>query len=134
MKWSLVGPAMIYVSVDHPVLDKAALPSLELLLYGASAMSPSRLVEGIERIRPVFSQLYGQTERYPVSVLRKADHDPKTPELLLSCGFPIAVCDVKILDDGDQEVQTGEAGEICVRAPHVMAEYWKRPEQSAETL
>ena len=29
---------------------------------------------------------------------------------------------------------TGEAGEICVRAPHVMAEYWKRPEQTAETL
>ncbi len=54
------------------------LSSLELLLYGASAMSPSRLVEGIERIGPVFSQLYGQTECYPVSVLRKADHDPKT--------------------------------------------------------
>jgi len=50
-----------------------------LLLYGASAMSPSRLVEGIERIGPVFSQLYGQTECYPVSVLRKADHDRKTP-------------------------------------------------------
>ena len=97
-------------------------------------MSPSRLVEGIERIGPVFSQLYGQTECYPVSVLRKADHDPKTPELFLSCGFPIAACEVKILDDDDREVATGEAGEICVRAPHVMAEYWKRPEQTAETL
>jgi len=97
-------------------------------------MSPRRLVEGIERIGPVFSQLYGQTECYPVSVLRKADHDPKTPELFLSCGFPIAACEVKILDNDDQEVETGEAGEICVRAPHVMAEYWKRPETTAETL
>jgi fatty-acyl-CoA synthase len=82
----------------------------------------------------VFSQLYGQTECYPVSVLRKADHDPKTPELLLSCGFPIAACEVRILDDNDQEVKTGEAGEICVRAPHVMAGYWKRPDITAETL
>ena len=41
---------------------------------------------------------------------------------------------VKLLDDDDREVATGEAGEICVRAPHVMAEYWKRPEQTAETL
>ena len=32
------------------------------------------------------------------------------------------------------EVATGEPGEICVRATHVMAEYWKRPEQTAETL
>ncbi|MBN8991200.1 MAG: AMP-binding protein [Rhizobiales bacterium] len=134
INFTLFVPTMIYVMLDHPALDKTDLSSLELLLYGASAMSPSRLVEGIERIGPVFSQLYGQTECYPVSVLRKADHDPKTPELFTSCGFPIAACQVKILDDSDQEVATGEAGEICVRATHVMAEYWKRPEQTAETL
>jgi fatty-acyl-CoA synthase len=134
INFTLFVPTMIYVLLDHPSLEKTDLSSLELLLYGASAMSPSRLVEGIERIGPVFSQLYGQTECYPVSLLRKADHDPKTPELFLSCGFPIAACDVKILDDQDREVETGEPGEICVRAPHVMAEYWKRPEQTAETL
>ena len=38
-------------------------------------MSPTRLLEGMERIGPVFSQLYGQTECYPISLLRKADHD-----------------------------------------------------------
>ena len=134
INFTLLVPTMIYVLLDHPHLSKTDLSSLELLLYGASAMSPSRLVEGIERIGPVFSQLYGQTECYPVSVLRKADHDPKTPELFLSCGFPIAACEVKILDDNDQEVATGEAGEICVRASHVMAEYWKRPDITAETL
>ena len=134
INFTLFVPTMIYVLLDHPSLDKTDLSSLELLLYGASAMSPSRLVEGIERIGPVFSQLYGQTECYPVSVLRKADHDPRTPELFTSCGFPIAACQVKILDDDDQEVATGQAGEICVRATHVMAEYWKRPEQTAETL
>lgn len=134
INFTLFVPTMIYVLLDHPSLPKTDLSSLELLLYGASPMSPSRLIEGIERIGPVFSQLYGQTECYPVSVLRKTDHDPKNPELFLSCGFPIAACDVRILDENDQEVATGDAGEICVRAPHVMAEYWKRPEQTAETL
>ncbi len=134
INFTLFVPTMIYVLLDHPALGRTDLSSLELVLYGASAMSPTRLVEGIERIGPVFSQLYGQTECYPVSVLRKADHDPKQPELFLSCGFPIAACEVKILDDNDQEVAQGEAGEICVRAPHVMAEYWKRPEITAETL
>jgi fatty-acyl-CoA synthase len=131
---TLLVPTMIYVMLDHPALDKTDLSSLELLLYGASAMSPSRLVEGIERIGPVFSQLYGQTECYPVSLLRKADHNPKMPEMFLSCGFPIAACQVRILDNDDQEVATGEAGEICVRATYAMAEYWKRPETTAETL
>lgn len=134
INFTLFVPTMIYVLLDHPSLPKTDLSSLELLLYGASPMSPSRLIEGLERIGPVFSQLYGQTECYPASVLRKADHDPKNPELFLSCGFPIAACQMKILDDDDREVATGEAGEICIRASHVMAEYWKRPEQTAETL
>jgi fatty-acyl-CoA synthase len=134
INFTLFVPTMIYVLLDHPRLDHTDLSSLELLLYGASAMSPSRLLEGIERIGPVFSQLYGQTECYPVSVLRKKDHDPNTPDLFLSCGFPIAACEVRILDEADQEVKTGEPGEICVRATHVMAEYWKRPEQTEETL
>ena len=134
INFTLLVPTMIYVLLDHPTLGKTDLSSLELLLYGASAMSPSRLVEGIERIGPVFSQLYGQSECYPVSVLRKSDHDPKTPELFLSCGFPITACEVRILDEDDQPVETGKAGEICVRAPHVMSEYWKQPEQTAETL
>ena len=134
INFTLFVPTMIYVLLDHPALARTDLSSLELLLYGASAMSPSRLVEGIERIGPVFSQLYGQTECYPVSVLRKVDHDLGMPELFLSCGFPIAACEVKILDGDDREVETGEAGEICVRAPHVMAEYWKRPETTEETL
>src|SRR3954454_24350635 len=134
INFTLFVPTMIYVLLDHPALDSTDLSSLELLRCGAAAMSPSRLVEGIERIGPVFSQLYGQTECYPVSVLRKPDHDPKTPELFLSCGFPVSACQVKILDDDDREVATGEAGEICVRASHVMAEYWKRPDTTAETL
>jgi acyl-CoA synthetase (AMP-forming)/AMP-acid ligase II len=60
---------------------------------------------------------------------------PRSPaELFESCGFPIACCEVRILDDDDREVPAGTAGEICGRAPHVMAEYWRRPEQTAETL
>lgn len=131
---TVLVPTMIYVMLDHPGLDGADLSSLELLLYGASPMSPSRLTEGLARIGPVFSQLYGQTECYPACVLRKADHDPKRPDLFESCGFPIAACDVRILDAEDRELPAGEAGEICIRAPHVMAGYWQRPAETAETL
>jgi fatty-acyl-CoA synthase len=134
INFTLLVPTMIYVMLDHPALGRADLSSLELLLYGASAMAPGRLLEGIERIGRVFSQLYGQTECYPISVLQKGDHDPKVPDLLTSCGFPIAACQVKILGQDDQEVATGEPGEICVRASHVMAEYWKSPDVTAEAL
>lgn len=131
---TLLVPTMIYMLLDHPDLARRDLSSLEYLLYGASPMSPTRLVEGIERIGPVFGQLYGQTEGYPVSVLRKADHDTTRPELFTSCGHPNASVQVKLMDDDLNEVPDGEPGEICVRARHIMDEYWKRPEQTAETL
>ena len=134
INFTLLVPTMIYLLLDHPALGRTDLSSLELILYGASPMSPTRLVEGLERIGPVFSQLYGQTECYPVSVLRKADHDAKRPELFASCGFPVASCAVKLLDEDCNEVADGEAGEICVRAPHAMESYWNRPEQTAETF
>ena len=35
---------------------------------------------------------------------------------------------------GTNAVAAGEPGEICVRSPYVMAEYWKRPEQTVSTL
>ena len=134
INFTLLVPTMIYVLLDHPALERTDLSSLELILYGASPMSPSRLVEGLERIGPVFSQLYGQTECYPVSVLSKADHDLKHPELFASCGFPVASCAISLRDDDNQQVAPGEAGEICVRGPHAMEQYWKRPEQTAETF
>ncbi|MBR0896729.1 AMP-binding protein [Bradyrhizobium tropiciagri] len=131
---TLLVPTMIYGLLDHPNLEKSDVSSLDLVMYGASPMSPSRLAEGIERIGPVFSQLYGQTECYPIMVLRKADHDLRRPDLLLSCGFPVSACDVKILDENDREVDFGEIGEVCARGAHTMTEYWNRPDQTAESL
>src|SRR4029079_4641595 len=89
---TLMVPTMIYVLLEHPRRDSTDLSSLELILYGASPMSPTRLVEGLQRIGPVFSQLYGTTECSPGSALRKTAHDTVRPELFASCGFPIASC------------------------------------------
>jgi long-chain acyl-CoA synthetase len=36
--------------------------------------------------------------------------------------------------DGDTEVAPGEAGELCVRGPQVMAGYWNRPDETAKTI
>ncbi|MES2537614.1 MAG: AMP-binding protein [Pseudomonadota bacterium] len=131
---TLLVPTMIYALLDNPGMDRADLSSLELLLYGASPMSPSRLIEGLERLGPVFSQLYGQTEGYPLSVLGRADHDAKHPELFASCGQATAGTTLCLLDDDGQQVAAGEVGELCARAPHVMQRYLNLPELSAETL
>lgn len=131
---TLLVPTMIYTLLDDPALDKTDLSSLHTLLYGASPMSPTRLVEGLERIGPVFGQLYGQTEGYPVSFLRRDDHDARRPELFSSCGQPTVGSHVVLLDEDDQPVKPGEVGELCVRSRQVMDGYLNQPELTASTL
>jgi fatty-acyl-CoA synthase len=115
---SLVVPTMAYALLDHPALDTTDTSSLELLHYGAAPVSPTQLAEGIERIGPVFAQIYGQTECCPISVLRRADH--ADPSLQGSCGVPVSTVDVTLLDRDGNPVPAGEGGEICARGPAVM--------------
>ncbi len=125
-------PTMLYALLDHLELSRNDIESLQCIYYGAAPASPQRLQQMIDRLGPILSQGYGQTECYPISVLRRQDH--LVPELLTSCGLPVANCEVRLLDHTGQEVPVGEPGEICARTPAAMDFYWRRPELSAETL
>ena len=126
---------MIYAVLDHPDLDRSDLTALQTVMYGASPMSPSRLVEGIERIGPVFAQLYGQTECAGIATsMSRADHRTDDLQRLTACGFPMPGARVSVLDDDGNEVPEGEPGEICVQGASVMQGYFKQPELTAETI
>ncbi|WP_137725702.1 AMP-binding protein [Prescottella subtropica] len=131
---TLLVPSMIYTLLDHPASARADLSSLELILYGASPISPTRLAEGLDRFGPVFAQMFGQTECYPISFLRTADHRVDEPDLLASCGIPTAGVDVTIRGDDGAEVPAGQPGELWVRSATVMDGYRNQPELTAETL
>ena len=129
-------PTMIYVLLDHPARHGADLSSLKLVIYGASPMSPTRLIEAMQVFGPVFMQLYAQSEApNTVTVLHQHEHDPvHHPERLASCGTPCVGNQVQLLDDAGHEVPDGEVGEICVRGPLVMKGYWNNPEETAQAL
>jgi fatty-acyl-CoA synthase len=132
---SLLVPTMIYALLDHPDLESSDLSSLETVMYGASPISPTRLAEGLERIGPVFCQLYGQTESAGQGTsLWRAQHDPSDLERLTSCGTPMPFTRVTLLDEADEPVPDGTPGEICLQGASVMDGYWKQPELTASTL
>ena len=131
----LLVPTMIYAVLDHPDLDGTDLSALQTVMYGASPMSPTRLVEGIERIGPVFAQLYGQTECAGIATsMSRADHRPDDLDRLTACGFPMPGVRVAVRDDDGNEVEQGTPGEICVQGASVMQGYFKQPELTAETI
>jgi fatty-acyl-CoA synthase len=132
---SFVVPSMIYDLLDKVKVEDYDLSSLEMIIYGAAPISPTRLAEAIERIGPKFCQLYGQTEApNMISYLSKADHDLARPHLLQSCGIPLAPNRIALLRPDGSEAGAGEAGEICLRGPLVMEGYWKNPEETEKAF
>lgn len=129
---TMLVPSMIYSLLDAPRAKTADMSSMETIFYGASAMSPTRLKEGIERWGQIFYQFYGQSEApMLLTNLSRADHDLSKPERLSSCGRPTPWVHLALLDDNNNPVPRGQPGEICVRAPLVMKGYKDDPEQTA---
>ena len=85
--------------------------------------------EVIERYQKLtggsFYCLYGQTETSGFATLTPYNERPGSAGRM----FPLA--DVRLVDDDDREVATGEVGEITVKGPMVFKGYWNQPEDTA---
>ena len=132
---TMLVPVMLYYLMDSPRAATADMSSMETIFYGASAMSPARLRQGIEKWGQVFYQFFGQSEApMVIANLRRADHDLEKPQRLSSCGRPSPWVHIALLDPQGKPVANGEPGEICVRGPLVMKGYKDMPEQTAEAF
>ena len=49
-------------------------------------------------------------------------------------GLPLPNVEIRILDDSGRDVPIGKAGEIAIRGPQVMRDYWQQPEETAKVM
>ncbi|MDQ0406845.1 AMP-binding protein [Streptomyces sp. NPDC000349] len=56
------------------------------------------------------------------------------PELLQSCGPAAYDTEIRVVDEAGRELRPREIGEVVVRGPDCVREYWKEPTLSAETV
>ncbi|WP_037062874.1 AMP-binding protein [Pseudonocardia acaciae] len=128
-------PTMIYRMLDAAERRTVDLSSLRTILYGAAPITLERLEQGLRRLGPVFMQLYGQTEAPNfLTRLTREEHDLARPDRLTSCGRPATMVRIAVLDEAGEPVPPGTPGEICARAPYVMAGYHGLAAKTAETL
>jgi malonyl-CoA/methylmalonyl-CoA synthetase len=107
----------------------AGCRSLRLMVSGSAALP----VPTLERWR----EISGHTllERYGMTEIGMALSNPLHGERLPGrVGSPLPGVEVRLVDDDGNEVGDGIPGEIQVRGDTVFAEYWDRPDATAEAF
>lgn len=135
---AVLVPTMIQLLVDSPEAKNHDLSGLEFTLYGGSPISEA-LIERTLNLLPGarMMQCYGMTEMAPaITVLQHRWHtaEGRASGRSRSGGEPVAICEVRIVDADDTEVERGAVGEVCARGPGMMLGYWNKPDDSATAL
>jgi long-chain acyl-CoA synthetase len=115
---------------DHP--DFARLDFSELAISGGGGMAVQRATA--ERWLAItgcpICEGYGLSETSPVATSNRFD----LAEFTGTIGLPVPSTDIAIRNDDGRDLPLGEAGEICIRGPQVMAGYWNRPDETAKVM
>ncbi len=125
-------PTSYLAMLDHPVRNKHDLSSLRTGTCGGADCNPDVLRRCAQDFpMPGLRQVYGQTEGATLFVCPYAD-DPLRWE---TAGTALPGYELRIADPVTLEPRvTGEIGEIQARGAMVMEGYYKRPEETAETI
>ena len=121
-------PAVYWLALQHPDFATTDTSSVRSVNYGGAPIAPS-LVHRVQAAFPTarVGNGFGLTETTSVSTYLPHEWAAEHAD---SVGFPAPVADLRI-DAPDP--QTG-VGELLIRSPHVVAGYWGKPEQTAETF
>jgi fatty-acyl-CoA synthase len=134
-------PAMAVALVNSPDLQKYNLSSLERIIIGGAASSPTLVREVEEKFGVTCISGYGLTETSPALSHSFIKHgfdlegEQKYARQAMT-GFADPGIEMRVVDDRDLDVRRDgkTVGEIITRSDGVMKGYWNQPEATAEAM
>lgn len=133
LMWATPTHLNMLISVEN--VKEFDISNLRAIQYSGAPLSSGLFY----KIRDVFGKIdlinaYGMTELDSVSAIYPEEHDSH----LGSVGRALPKTFVRVVkpDKGspDAEVKKGEVGEIIVRSPCVMKEYWRLPDKTKKVI
>lgn len=127
-------PTMIQHLVEHPAIAKANLSSLRLIAHGGAPISAILLKRAASVLPCSFTQAYGLTEASSFAAVLPTEENLLKDARLHSVGRAAMGVELAVRRVDGSMCEPGEIGEITGRGPNFTSSYWRKPEQTAETL
>lgn len=120
-------PAIFWLAMNQPNFGEFDLSSVKWVSYGGAPTPP----EVIAKLRRSFPQArlgngFGLTETSSVSTFLPHEYCETRPETV---GFAAPVVELDLF-----EPDAGGVGELLIRGQNIVAGYWNKPQQTAETF
>ncbi len=123
-------PAMYVALLYSPDADKYDTSSLENCVCGSAPLPVAILEAFEEKYGCRILEGYGLTEASTVLTGHGVDMVRKPG----SVGKPVDGVELRVVDENDSPVPTGEVGEIIARGANIMQGYYNMPEETSATL
>ena len=116
---------------NHPDFDTVNWKNLKVSVGGGMAVTSAVAALWLQKTGCPICEGYGLSETSP-----SASCNPTTSTNFTgNIGVPLPSTFMKLLDDEGHEVtELGQAGEIAIKGPQVMAGYWQRPDETARSM
>jgi long-chain acyl-CoA synthetase len=116
--------------LNNAAFNQLDFSSLKISLGGGMAVQQAVAEKWLKLTGCPILEAYGLSETSP-----GATSNPATATAYSgSIGIPLPSTEVQILDDDGVQMALGEAGEIAIRGPQVMAGYWNRADETAKCM
>ncbi|WP_408590832.1 class I adenylate-forming enzyme family protein [Novosphingobium sp.] len=123
-------PAFFEFIAALPEFADADLSSLKLATAGGSRVS-RQLLETYRAKGIILRQIYGQTEVGGNATIMPQHLAMDAPH---QCGWGGVFIDLRVVRPDGTDCDANEPGEIIMRSPGMMTEYWRNPEETAKVL
>jgi long-chain acyl-CoA synthetase len=129
----LPGVPTIFVGLlAQPDFRKLDFSAMKGFFSGAAPLAANTIKDLKDLTGATMCEVYGSTETTAMVSITPWGGRIKPGTV----GVPVADTDIKIVgvDDPEQELAIGEAGEIAVKGPQIMMGYYKKPEETQQAL
>ncbi len=115
---------------SHPGFAKLDFSQLVISNGGGMAVQEAVAKKWLAITGCPIAEGYGLSETCAGVTCNRTDTDAYTGTI----GLPMPGVEIRILDDDERDVPTGERGEIAIRGPQVMQGYWQRDDETAKVM